>query len=127
MIRFTVLGNPATKKNSSRIIYNKRIGRSMIIPSEVYTRYAKVFISQVPVDYRIGINKPIIARYLYYMQTRRIVDLVGLEQATNDLLVTAGVLQDDNSRIVRSHDGSRVFYDKDNPRVEIQLIPIGKD
>ena len=29
------------------------------------------------------------------------------------------VLEDDNYTIVESHDGSRVFYDKENPRVHI--------
>ena len=61
---------------------------------------------------------------LYYMQTRRIVDLVGLLQGTDDLLTDAGVIKDDNSRIVAGHDGSRVLYDKENPRVEITITPI---
>lgn len=29
-----------------------------------------------------------------------------------------------NSRIVAGHDGSRVLYDKENPRVEITISPI---
>ena len=44
-----------------------------------------------------------------------------LIEATCDILVTAGVLADDNSRIVAAHDGSRVDYDKQNPRVEIWI------
>lgn len=32
------------------------------------------------------------------------------------MLVRAGVLKDDHSGIIVSHDGSRVLYDKDNPR-----------
>lgn len=35
-----------------------------------------------------------------------------------------GVIKDDNSRIVAGHDGSRVLYDKENPRVEITITPI---
>ena len=63
---------------------------------------------------------------MYYMDTHRRVDLVGLLQATDDLLVKAGVVQDDNSNIIASHDGSRVRYDKDNPRVEIDIIPMAQ-
>ena len=33
----------------------------------------------------------------------------------------ARVLEDDNSKIVAAHDGSRVDYDKQNPRVEIWI------
>ena len=55
------------------------------------------------------------------MATRRRVDGLNLEEAVDDLLVEAGILADDNSRIVISHDGSRVLYDKDNPRTEITI------
>ena len=55
------------------------------------------------------------------MPTRRIVDLVGLLQAVDDILVHYNVIKDDNSRIVQSHDGSRVLYDKGNPRTEIYI------
>lgn len=30
---------------------------------------------------------------------------------------------DDNSQIIVSHDGSRVLYDKDNPRTEVTISP----
>ena len=55
------------------------------------------------------------------MPTRRIVDLTNLEEAIDDILVKYGVLKDDNSRILVSHDGSRVLYDKDNPRTEVTI------
>ena len=38
------------------------------------------------------------------------------------MLVAAGVLADDNSDIVRSHDGSRVCIDRENPRTEIYIV-----
>jgi Holliday junction resolvase RusA-like endonuclease len=62
---------------------------------------------------------------LYYMGTRRKVDLVNLLEATCDILTDAGVIADDNSRIVAGHDGSRVLYDKDRPRVEIEIDWLG--
>ena len=52
------------------------------------------------------------------MKTARRVDLANLIEATTDILVKAHVLEDDNSRIVAAHDGSRVDYDKKNPRAE---------
>ena len=55
------------------------------------------------------------------MPTRRKVDLNNLLEASTDMLVFYNVLEDDNSKIVVSHDGSRVFYDKDNPRAEIYI------
>lgn len=55
------------------------------------------------------------------MDSRRRVDLVNLLEGTCDILVDAGILEDDNSNIVAGHDGSRVLYDKDNPRCEILI------
>lgn len=64
---------------------------------------------------------------LFYMKTRRVVDGLNLQAAIDDLLVSCGVLKDDNSRIVAGHDGSRVLYDKDNPRVEIVITRMPSD
>ena len=45
--------------------------------------------------------------------------LHNLLEAIDDVLVKAGVLKDDHSGIIVSHDGSRVRYDKDNPRTVV--------
>ena len=61
------------------------------------------------------------------MPTRHKVDLTNLLNATCDILVEAGTIEDDNSRIIVSHDGSRVLYDKENPRVEIEIKEVDDD
>ncbi|MDY3118203.1 MAG: hypothetical protein SOW18_01545, partial [Peptoniphilus sp.] len=58
---------------------------------------------------------------LYYMPTRHKVDLVNLLEATCDILVAAGLIEDDNCNVLAGYDGSRVRYDKENPRVRIVL------
>lgn len=55
------------------------------------------------------------------MPTRHRVDLVNLLEATSDILVKASVIEDDNVNIVKSHDGTRVLYDKETPRVEVEI------
>jgi Holliday junction resolvase RusA-like endonuclease len=55
------------------------------------------------------------------MPTQRRVDLANLIEALQDILVAAHVLADDNCKIVVSTDGSRVFYDKSNPRTEVEI------
>ena len=70
---------------------------------------------------KLHIDQPCRVTCVYYMPDRRIVDITNLMAATHDILVKAGVLADDNSRIVRSVDGSRVELDKARPRVEIEL------
>ena len=53
------------------------------------------------------------------MGTKRKVDKLNLQAAADDLLVCAKILKDDNSDIIKSHDGTRVRYDKERPRTEI--------
>ena len=118
-LKLILSGQPITKKNSQQII--KAGGRSMIIPSAQYRRYEKDCLMQIPQNARLGIAKAVNMQCIYYMPTRRKVDLCNLLEATCDILVAAGVLADDNCRIVASHDGSAVYHDKNNPRVEITL------
>ena len=92
-----------------------------VIPSAAYAEYAAMCQMQlIRVEAR-DIHRPVNLKCVYYMPTRRRVDLVNLIEATCDILVAAGILQDDNAQIVAGHDGSRVRYDKDNPRVEIEI------
>jgi len=58
------------------------------------------------------------------MPTRGKVDLTNLMESTHDILVKAKILKDDDSKIIVSVDGSRVLYDKKNPRVEIEISEV---
>lgn len=57
----------------------------------------------------------------FFMRTQARVDLVNLQEALLDVLVAYEIIQDDNSRVVASMDGSRVFYDKECPRTEVWI------
>lgn len=112
---------PRTKKNSQQIVWKG--GRPIIIPSAAYKMYereARAFLTPV----LSPINYPVNVKCLYYMPTRRRVDLSNLLNSTLDILVHYGVLLDDNRNIVYSVDGSRVLYDKASPRTEIEITPI---
>lgn len=117
----TLYGDPRTKKNSLRIV---RTGKySKVLPSKAYTQYEADCLRQMLFDPARLINTPVNVRCLYFMKTRRKVDLGNLQAATLDILVKGLVLADDNSNVVKAMDGSRVFTDKDNPRVEIEITP----
>lgn len=117
--KLIVRGQPITKKNHSQIV---RAGnRHMVIPSPQYRAYEKECLLQIPNKFKQRIDTPVNVQCVYYMPTRRRVDLLNLMASTMDILVKAGVLADDNCRIVAAHDGSRVDHDKYNPRVEITI------
>ena len=92
-----------------------------ILPSKAYREYEKNAGWFIP---RLGIDCAVNIRCLYYMPTRRRVDLVNLLEATLDVLVKYGAIADDNSLIAAGHDGSRVLYDKQNPRTEIYITGV---
>ena len=118
-MKIVLHGQPITKKNSQQII---RVGgRNMIIPSVQYRQYEKDCLMQISSRVKQRIDFPVNVQCVYYMGTRGRVDLVNLIEATCDILVAAGVLADDNCRIIAAHDGSRVEYDNHNPRVEITI------
>ena len=119
-LKITLYGNPVTKKNSQRILMT-RAGRPFIMPSKQYEQYRRDCLRQIQGGKKFGVNRPVNIKYLFYMQTRRKVDLTNLEESLDDILVDAGVIVDDNSNIVAGHDGSRVLYDKESPRVEIEI------
>ena len=119
----TIPGDPRTKKNSQRIL---RTGnRTFIAPSSAYVQYEKDcgwFLK----GKGLQIDYPVNVKCVYFMKTYRKVDLGNLLAATCDILVKYGVLKDDCAEIVVSHDGSAVRYDKENPRVEIEITERSK-
>lgn len=129
-MEFVIAGKPITKKNSQQILGMGRkcpiCGRPekvFIGPSKQYKAYEKDALRQLkaqahliePIDYQVTV------RCLYYMPTAHLCDQNNLIEATDDILVRAGIIADDNYSIVRDHDGSRVKIDRNAPRVEIRI------
>lgn len=127
-LKIIIKGCPRTKKNHSQIVNNG--GRRMVIPSKQYKEFENNFVADCMEQkaWNKKIDSPVEIKCLYYMQTKRRVDLTNLLEATDDALQTAGVIIDDCANIVVSHDGSRVYYDNKNPRTEIYISPyLGDD
>lgn len=124
-MKITIYGNPKTKKNSQRIIWAGK--HPKLIPSEAYEKYERDAKLQIIGRYRQQLSGPVNVRCVYYMETRRRVDLVNLLEATDDILVATSVLLDDNSQVIAGHDGSRVRYDKNCPRVEIEITEMEEE
>ena len=109
---------PVTKKNHQQIIMVK--GRMLVIPSKPYQEYERACKQYMPILDK-PIDYPINLKCTYYMETRRKCDITNLLQATCDILTKYKVLEDDNYTIVASTDGTRVYYDKENPRAIIEI------
>lgn len=123
---YTIPLPPVTKKNSGQIIFTgrkcpvcKRGHTPRLLPSKKYREYEEAALWCL--QRKEPITTPVNVQCLFYMPTKRKVDKSNLEEACHDLLVVAGVLADDNRNIIASTDGSRVLYDKNNPRTEIYI------
>lgn len=123
-IKYTIKLAPVSKKNSQQILNNPKTGRPFIMPSKKYKQYEREavwFLKPMPhrpIECRVNI------KCLFYLPTRRRTDLLNLLEAVDDLLVHVGIIADDHYGIVESHDGSRCFVDRDNPRTEITITRI---
>lgn len=128
LLRYTITLDPRTKKNhqmiagsGSRCPYCGKFQKLFIRQGKANTEYtaqAWRYLTPKPPQ---PIDTPVQVEYRFYMKTRRKVDALNLCAAADDLLVEAGILADDNANIIKSHDGTRVCYDKDNPRTEIYI------
>lgn len=118
-------GNPIPKKTSQRIVGRGKFKR--IIQSERFLKYdkhAKEHIKRTYPHLLNSLDEKLEVKIHYYRETKRRVDLTNLLEGTDDILTEIGVIKDDNYKIIVSHDGSRVFHDKNNPRTEIWIRKI---
>lgn len=128
LARYVIPLNPRPKKNEHRIAgtgqrcpvcrkYKKQFIRNGNGTTDFAFRAARYLTPRPakPFDGKLRIV------YRLYRETRHRVDDLNLYEALDDILVKEKILSDDNVNIIRSRDGSRVFYDKANPRAEIYI------
>lgn len=118
MIKFTIELKPISKKNSQQIVRPNGMNRPIVIPSKAYKTYEAQAVRFMPATF---INAPCNVKAVFYMPTKHKCDLVNMQEALLDAMIKGGVICDDNYTIVRSMDGSRVEYDKEHPRTEVEI------
>lgn len=126
-LKYTIRLPPVSKKNHSQILTNQKTGRPFVMPSRQYKEYEKKAIWFLQPKPKKPISIPVNVKCIFYTKTRRVVDKSNLEEAAHDVLVYAGILRDDCRDIIAATDGSRVYYDKTNPRTEITITTYKED
>jgi len=124
VLKLTLIGNPKGKKNNMQIV--KHGNKSSLMQGEAYLQYEQDCLRQITCKHKLAINSPINIKAIYYRKNAISCDLTNLLSATHDILTKAGVIADDNFKIVKSVDGSRVEIDRENPRTEIEITLIEK-
>ena len=116
-IEFYIPVIPRTKKNS---MIKTKTG---LIQSEVYRQYEKDCLMVIPGDFKqLHINKPCILTTVFYMPDNRRVDISNLISAIDDVLVKAGVLQDDSRKIVTKRIAWCETSERAGTMVRIEVI-----
>ena len=128
VLHYTIFGAPRTKKNSQTIAGSgprcpacHKPEKQWIRQGKVHDQYAELAGWQLRPRPRKPIDYPIQIKYLFFLDADRIVDDLNLAAAADDLLIQNGIIKDDNRRIVKSHDGTRSYVDRENPRTEIYI------
>lgn len=114
---------PRSKKNSQQIIINPRTKRPMIIQSKLYANYEREC-GKFLKKYKSSIDYSINLKVEFYVPDKRRRDIANYVEAIQDILVKYEVLKDDNHNIVTSLDGTRMYIDKLNPRVEVEITKL---
>ncbi len=119
---YTIKGPPRTKKNHQRIVRRKD-GSPFIMQAKTADAWAKHAVWQLRAQhigqppFRTHVN--LCARVYREKATG---DLVNYLQAINDALEAAGVVE--NDRLIVGYDGCKMLKDRDNPRVELELVEV---
>ena len=113
MISFTILGEPASKSNSRRLVTIR--GRPAIIKSKKANDYTDSAILQIPSLARQGIDVPVrVAIEIYYASRRPDLDA----SVIFDVLQKAGVIK--NDRLIHEQH-LRWNLDRLSPRGEVEV------
>jgi Holliday junction resolvase RusA-like endonuclease len=112
--KIVILGAPPSKKNS------KVWTGKYLVSNSKYQKWEKHAILQAKTQWKgAPLDTWLRMTAAFYLPTARKSDLSNLYEAPQDMLEKAGILTNDN--LIVSHDGSRRYIDRDNPRMEIHL------
>ncbi|MBO5953477.1 MAG: hypothetical protein J6Q53_05095 [Oscillospiraceae bacterium] len=120
--------DPKPKKNTHRIAgCGKRCpvcgkyAKQFVRNADKTTEYAFKAAHYLHPKPKAPIDRPVQLVYKLYTETKHRKDDLNLYESLDDILVKEKILKDDDRKTIRSRDGSRVLYDKENPRAEIYI------
>jgi len=81
----------------------------------------KGWLNECPKLPELNIDYPVSLSYTMHFKTTHERDIANFEKLATDYLVSQGVLSDDNWRIVQEVNIKLGSFDKDNPRLEVDI------
>jgi Holliday junction resolvase RusA-like endonuclease len=125
-----IFGKFYAKKNSYRHFWHRYTNKMITTVSANYSSWHKDAMKQLGCFSANGKGKKsteaidcqVILKCHFYNYDNRTRDVSNFLEGIQDLLVEAGILKDDNFKIVIGHDGTRMFVDKSSPRMEFWIL-----
>src|SRR5208282_2118219 len=116
-----------TKKNRPRIV--RFGGHAGLVPCKEYADWVKQTVilavilrrSLISQGLRLPLEGPLARCLRVYLFMRTTGDLSGYEQAVDDWLQHYEFIA--NDKLIKSHDGSRLLLDRQEPRLELMVTP----
>lgn len=128
-IKISYHGVIYSKKNSKRILINRRTGKSFIASSEKAKRMESSMADEFYLQglaFRSQINKikymPVSIQIKIWEKDKTRRDLDNQATSILDGLVKSGIIQDDSINIVKKITIELAGFDKKDPRAEITII-----
>lgn len=123
-LHFTVVGVPVSQKNQKKIMRNKRTGKVWIGTEMKMLNWKKAAVRQLQKQYTLAgpLAGEVRADVLIFQGKKQAIDSDNVLGSLFDALEAAGILKND----YQLSEGSwRRDRDRERPRVEVQLRPIG--
>ena len=125
-IHLTILGRPASKKNSKTLGKLFGSGKPILRESDRYLAWEREAVQQLREAWtNPPIDKPVRLAATFYEHPRQRGDLAGVMQGLCDALQAGGVLV--NDRLVRAFGPTAIHRDATNPRIEVTLSSFNND
>ena len=100
MIKLTISGRPASKKNSKRVVRNHATGRVFVIPSKGYEAFNAAAVMEIKLLMKKNgwktITLPIRVDYYFFQKGKLKQDFDNAIGSINDVLQDAGLIADDD-------------------------------
>lgn len=118
-MEITIFGQTPSQKNNKQIIPSKP---PRLVDNAIVKKWRNETAKYLAETYKEDLKeKQVIAIYTFYLKDRVRRDIDNMISSCNDALVQAGILSDDNWKVLRI-GGAEAVLDKDNPRAEITLV-----
>ena len=123
LLKFSIPGRPSTKKTSQRVV--RRGGFTKILPSLLYEKYekhCKEYCEDAWKNHGMpAIDCGVAVKLKVFLDSWIVGDECGYQQAHGDIIQAHSVIQDDMWIHWIDKNEHMIFYDKENPRIEVEI------